>query len=95
MSVVVKNVAPNTLKIGKIIGIIKKNKFIRSNFGIIISSKISLFRLYAIIQKISNKILKLINKGTSERGLSIPTNGKIQLINNPPNIKKAILKPIV
>jgi hypothetical protein len=88
-------IAPKTLKMGKIIGTIKKTMLSRFNFGIMISSEKNLFRMYAIIQETNRKAFKLINRGISESGLSIPTKGKIQLINNPPNIKKAILNPIV
>jgi len=67
----------------------------KSNRGCSTSKEILLSLLRAITQKISKNISKLINKGISDSGLSIPIKGKTQLINNPPNIKKATLKPII
>jgi hypothetical protein len=45
--------------------------------------------------KIKRKISKLTSRETNDKGLSVPTKGKTQLTNNPPNIKKATLKPII
>jgi hypothetical protein len=87
-------VAPKILRKTKIIGIARKTLFSQFNFGSLISSEIFLFRLKAISQKINRKILKLTSRGINDKGLSIPTKGKAQLMNNPPNIKKAILRPI-
>jgi len=46
-------------------------------------------------QKANKKMSKLINIGYKDRGLSVICNaGKVQLINKPAKIKKAILRPI-
>jgi hypothetical protein len=44
--------------------------------------------------KIKRKISKLTSRETNDKGLSIPTKGKVELMNNPPKIKKVMLKLI-
>lgn len=88
-------IAPKTLKTGNSKGTKRKILFNRSNFGGLITTFKFLFLLYAIIKSKNNIILKLINNGVGESGLKTPNKGKIQLIANPPNIKKEILSPTV
>jgi hypothetical protein len=88
-------IAPKIERTGKMRGVIKKILFNVSSFGNFALKFKSEFLLYAMKVKIKRKISKLTSRETNDKGLSIPTKGKVELINNPPNIKKVTLNPIV